>query len=217
VQLHAYIISLDYRREYLSQAVPRSREAGRSDEITGFSCTFVDPPLEARYIKGTAANFRELRVSAVTIATFAALVTNLFLTQLPGSDASGGVLAWGVWANAPLNLSLSLFVLGLYSLEPRKSTIRMHTLQQIATGLLIVVTACIVYTACSTLRSEVGAGPARLQRALELNMGGLLFIFASITLCDTITVLQSAVVCHPLPHTADGFATLRIRSARFGW
>lgn len=169
-------------------------ESQRSDGIQFLSATFEDAPLEARYIKNTASNFREIRFSAVTAATVAAVVTNIFMTEVP-SAASGGVWGGGaLWANAPLNLSLSLFVLGLYALEPRKSTIRMQTLQRIAAGLLIVVTACLVYTACTTLRGGVGAGAARLQRALELNVGGVLFAVVSLALCETLAVSHAAMV-----------------------
>lgn len=135
-------------------------------------------------------------MAAVCFATIATVFTNVFLTHVPSpAGSSDSILAWSMWANAPLNLSLSLSVLGLYALEPRKSTIRMLTLQQIATGLLIVVTVCVVYTACNTLRGgAIGVGAARLQRACELNIGGLMFMYSSVLLCDTITVSQSAVV-----------------------
>jgi len=140
-----------------------------------------------------------MRFQAVVVATVSAVVANLLMTHAPSSATSSqGILSWSIWANAPLNLSLSLFVVGLYSLEPRKSTQRMLHLQRITTGLLLVVTICVVYTAAATLRGTAGAGSTRVQRAVELNIGGLLFMLVMLVSCETVAVVHTAMVSDSL-------------------
>jgi len=172
----------------LSHGAGSHRHDGRSEGISATTSTFVHAALEARYIKSTASSFRAVRFIAVFAALVAALAVNFCIVRISSSD-----FQVSLWANSPLNFSLSLFVLGLYTLEPRKSTIRMHQEQQIATGLLAMVTGCLVYTAFCTLQS--GAyGFARLQRALELHIGGLLFIFVISMLCETLAVVHTLLV-----------------------
>jgi len=99
-----------------------------------------------------------------------------------------------MWANAPTNLSISLFVLGLYALEPRKSTERMLQQQKITAVVLIFLVISVQVTCYSVLRDS-DAEVLGIVKVLELHMLTLLFVFISAVLSETLSTLHTAVIC----------------------
>jgi len=157
-----------------------------STHIQKSICTFADLALESRYIKSTAKTFRDLRVVATALVTAGLVGANVFCIGIEGN------LANDLWANTPLNLSLCLLVIGLHALEPRKSTSRMFQLQLLATGVILLVTAAVAFTAYTTLRG--GTTLLHLQRAGELHTAGLLFVAPILLLAETIPLTHTALV-----------------------